>query len=74
MSNVVWVVILIIVTAAAESYFLWKRQFKKEMAFSLLIWVMAAVYAALVVSPLGDRFSFAQWVIDFMDLIYGLFS
>ena len=73
MKNVVLMIILITVTAVTESYFLWKRQLKKEMAFSLLIWVVAAVYAALVVSPLGNQFSFARLLIGTMNFIYGLF-
>ena len=74
MGVVILVVVLILAAAIAESVFLWRNKLKREAGFSLFVWVVALVYAALVASPLGEKFSLARLVIGTLDRIFGLFS
>ncbi len=74
MGSVILVVTGLLAAAGVESYFLWKRQLKKEMAVSLAIWAVAAVYAALAVTPLGESLNLARLILATMGFIYGLFS
>ncbi|HHX86745.1 MAG TPA: hypothetical protein GX693_01045 [Firmicutes bacterium] len=74
MGSVILIVTGLLAAAGVESYFLWGRRLKKEIAVSLVIWVVAVVYAAVVVTPIGARFNLAGLIISTMEFIYNLFS
>ncbi|NMA91716.1 MAG: hypothetical protein GX973_01150 [Firmicutes bacterium] len=68
------VVILLLLAAGIESYFLWKQQLKREMGVSLGIWALATAYAALAISPVGEKYTLAYLITGALDYIYSLFS